>query len=174
MRLLFALPIAALLLHAPPAAANPVTETFSFAASGFTDLTGLSTPPVDPVTLALSLTFDPATGDQFDNMTGITLLQSSVPVAGGLGFDYDSANDILTFGGAGLSGIGLTAGTSDVLIQVDTPYTGVSGFAGFIYTSSASPGIYKSLTGTVAVPEPGSLAIVLGGLAFMLGRRRRV
>lgn len=179
MRFLFALPLTALSLlpAAPAASASPVTEVFSIAASGFTDLTGLSAPPADPVSLALSLTFDPASGDQLDEAAGVTLLRSTVPIAGGLAFDYDSANDVLTFGGAGLGGIGLAAGTGDVLIQVNAPYTGTAGLGLFAYTASGSPGVYESLSGTVsgtvAVPEPGSLAIALGGLVFLVRRRER-
>lgn len=172
MRLLFAVPIMAA-LSAVPAIAAPITKNFDIETSGFTDITGLSTPPVDLVSLVVSLTFDPTTGDQFDNAAGLRLLRSSVPVAGGLAFDYDSVNDILTFGGAGLGGIGIAAGTGDVLAVVDAPYTGPASFGGFIYATRATTGIYESFAGTVTVPEPGSLAVLLGSLALMAAWRRR-
>lgn len=168
-----ALPIAiASTLFTVPAIASPLTSIFDIETSGFTDVAGSSSAPVDPVSLVVSLSFSPASGDQFDNGSGIRLLRSSVPISGGLAFDYDSTNDILTFGGAGLGGIGLAAGTGNVLAVVNTPYTGVASFGGFIYATNTSPGIYESLTGTVAVPEPGSMTFVLGAMVAVLVRRR--
>ena len=174
MRRILALPLlAAPLCGALPVAAAPVTDVFAIGASGFSDLTGtVASAPVDPASLVVSLTFDPASGDQFDNSAGLRVLASSLPVSG-LAFDYDSTNDVLTFGGAGLSGIGITAGTNDVLAVVDTPYTGTAGFGGLAYTTSISPGIFESLTGTVSVPEPGSVALLLTGLGVLGARRRR-
>ncbi len=178
MRTLIVLSVAAsLALAGRPAAAAPVTSTFSISASGFSDVTLSAMPPVDPVNLTISLTFDPGTGDQFDDATGVQLLASSIAIASPLVFDYDSVNDVLTFGGAGLS-TQITAGTNDVLAQVTTAYRGTPTFGGLEYTTASTAGIYLSLTGltqaaAAPVPEPASMAVLLGGLLALGVRRRR-
>ena len=175
MRSFFLLPLAALLAGAVrPAVAAPLTAVFTINASGFVDVLGAATPPADPAGLTVRLAFDPSTGNQFDNTAGLTLLGSTIPVAGGLAFDYDSVADTLTFGGAGLGGIGITAGTNDLLAVVDTPYTGMATLAGLEYVSAAAPGsLFIATAGSVGVPEPATAAVVFGSLLGLALVRRR-
>ncbi len=174
MRRLLALSLLALPLLARPAAAAPIAAVFDVEASGFADLYGTgATPPADPASLVVLLSFDPATGDQFDSTAGLTVLRSTLALSGPLAFDYDSANDVLTFGGAGLGGIGITAGTNDLLAQVGGAYRGTPAFEGLAYTTAATSTVFESLTGTTTVPEPASATLVLTGVALLAARRRR-
>ena len=175
MRPYFVLPLAALLAGPVlPAAAAPMTAIFSIDASNFVDVLGEATPPVDPAGLTVRLTFDPSTGDQFDSTAGLTLLSSTIAVSGGLAFDYDSVADTLTFGGAGLGGIGITAGTNDVLAVVDTPYTGTATLAGLEYVSAAAPdSLFLATAGSVGVPEPATAVVMFGSLLGLALVRRR-
>lgn len=173
MRTRLSLPIVALLLAAAwPAAAAPTTATYTLTASGFADLLGSTTPPSDPVRLDFSLTFDPAAGDQFDDATGIALLASSIAIGGPLAYDYDSGSDTLTVGGAGLS-TAITAGTNDVLAVISDISSAGRSFGGLEYATRTSSGIYLAANGTVAVPEPMSALVLLGGLAGVAALRRR-
>ena len=166
----------AALLAAPlavsPARAAPISATYAITASSFSDILFGTTPPADPFRLVLSISFDPAAGDQFDDGAGITLLSSTRPVGTPLVFDYDSANDILTVGGAGLS-TAISAGTDDVLAELDGIKTGRPAFGGLEYTAAGTTGIYLSTTGDVSVPEPASMLVLFGGLLGLAAFRRR-
>ena len=165
--------LGAVLLAGRPAVAAALTATYTINANGFADVVGMTTAPTDPVRLSVLISFDPAAGDQFDYGLGIALRSSSVAVSGPIAFDYDSADDILTVGGAGLS-TSITAGTNDILAEIIGIKTGLPSFGGLEYATAASSGIYLSTTGGITVPEPGSMLVLLGGLLGLASIRRRV
>ncbi|MGI4811652.1 MAG: PEP-CTERM sorting domain-containing protein [Janthinobacterium lividum] len=155
-----------------PATAAPIAAIYTINASGFGDLVGSSAPPTDPVRLDVSINFDPAAGDQFNYGTGISLRRSSVAISGPIAYDYDSTNDVLSIGGAGLSA-SITAGTNDFLTVLTGLRTGAPSLAGVEYTTALSSGIYLNSAGGVAVPEPASMVVLLGSLFGMASLRRR-
>ena len=173
MRFLWTLPLAALVVFASrPASAAPMTATYTINAAGFGDILGSASPPTDPVRLDVLLSFDPAAGDQFDYGVGIAVRRSSVTIGGPVAYDYDSADDILTIGGAGLS-TSITAGTNDIIAEIDGLRSAAPTFGGLEYATALSTGIFLSTTGSITVPEPSTMVVLLGGLLGLASIRRR-
>lgn len=163
-----------LLSLAQPAIAAVLSTQLTVQANGFADVTGAEPTPVDPYTLSFRLFFDPAASDQFDNTANISLISASLPVTGGLAFDYDRSLDELTVGGALTGAGGLAEQTDDVFAIIDHPFAPTPTLQQFDYASAATAGIFETSTGSVApVPEPATAAVLVAGLGLAGLVRRR-
>ena len=168
-----ALPATLLLLLATASAgakAALITEQLTVTGTGFSDVFGTNPAPVDPARLAFRISFDPSL-DQFGQPSGISLLSSNLAIDAPLVFSYDHTLDELTVGGQGLSGVGISGLTNDVLVVIDG-MRGAPKAVGFDYAAIGLDSVFAAATTTVQVPEPASLTL-LAGFAALLGLRRR-
>ena len=167
----------ALLAAAQTAQATVITRTYNFTASGFSTLGSPATPPVDPVTGSVTVTFDNAADSTTDQTAGVTLNSLNLP-HGTVGIRYLQSIDRLTVADT-LNSVGaMNGGTADFIIAILGASTSVSSvFFGYTTIANTS-GFYEASTVSVtlaAVPEPMTLALLtpaLLGLGAARARRR--
>ncbi|MBN9061654.1 MAG: hypothetical protein BGP06_02215 [Rhizobiales bacterium 65-9] len=185
--------IAALLISAAPGRAAIISQNVSFTATGFAFINGVA-PPVDPVSGSFNITFD--NGVDYSNTTaGISLVSLNIALGSALAFNYDSATDLLTVGGAapgpgltdGPGSIQITPASNDFYLRISDFSTAAAavqqlGYAqasfpdGYYYTPADAKTTLAFAPITSGVPEPSTWAMMLLGflgLGFVAGRRPR-
>lgn len=159
------------------ATAHATVYKLDFAASGFLPNTAVSSAPTpqDPVTGSIVFTAD-SLGSEVTSIDAIDLMINghayTVDEIGGANAGLNS----YAFGGKFKGVGGMSSGTNDFYLLTG-PYYGfmsysVAGSRGFWDSDSIASTFTEQ---TAAVPEPGSLALLLagaGGLGAMLRRRR--
>ncbi|HEX3486731.1 MAG TPA: PEP-CTERM sorting domain-containing protein [Micropepsaceae bacterium] len=160
--------VCALALASSSVAANATVITLNdtFIASGF----GAGA-PFDPVTGSFSLTFD----NSADITDGTAITASiSIPVSGGIEFNYVKISDVLQIGGL-LGGVSTISGISDDFFFNIRNVSTLPKFDGMAYSSSKSTTVaFATATGSVAatsVPEPSTLMLFGAGLLATAGFR---
>jgi hypothetical protein len=166
--------------------ASPISRTFNFTASAFTDIIGSATAPISTVTGSITVTFDPTVAET-DDTTDIVLNSLNIALGSPISFDYFNASDQIVFGGlqfgAAVEGTGFDDfGAAFTSASADTP-----GFKSFLYrvTGPLDGSAFEAETGSVtatppvavtrpptAVPEPCALAVLTLGLSGLAMVRR--
>jgi hypothetical protein len=170
-----------------PAIAAPVTYQISFTASPihFDFGSGTTTPPVDPVTGAFTITFDPSHDYASDTTAGIKLDSLNLTLGSKLAFRYGKTFDVLQIGGkrAGVAGFDLSP-SNDFYLDIDGIAGSLpsAGILRYIQTASGdsqfSTGAVSLTFGIATTAVPDSLPLVLTaigalGLAGYASARRR-
>ncbi len=157
------------LMAANPVSSEVITVNGAFTATGWSVFEGNPNPPIDPIYLIYSVTFDT---DLFylDETAPLTIISTNFP--GYIGFSYNATiqNYIMlsTYGlrgGCGLQDDGFCAFIKD--FQTGLPYA--------VYQSPEGGGSWTA--GTITpVPEPASWALMIAGFGLIgaVSRRRRV
>jgi hypothetical protein len=163
-----AFPILLVVFSANRAAAETITLSFGFVASGF----GVGA-PVDPVTGSFRITFDNST-DLREQTTGISanlnINLDSAPV-----FAYGSVADVLVLGSLRNGAQTLAPATNDFLLGILNVSTNPIPAGEFTYSQAFHEAVFEgpvTLTQT-PIPEPGTLTLLGSGAAIALARRRR-
>lgn len=172
------------LFLATGAEATPITRTYTVTSQDYSfGINHLGPAPTDPVNASVTITFDP-TVNVTGQTTGITLNSINRPLDIGspIAFDFDTGSDRLTFGlledGAGAVSNGTT---NDFTNWILNPEGAAPTMPFAAYSDIATNDFYEAslgkvgLTAPAAVPEPGSLALLLSalaGCAFIVRRRK--
>lgn len=163
--------VALIVLVTSPTHAAIITNTYEVTASGFVTLHAPSvTPPVDPVKLAFSITFDNSAPITNSN-ANITLISINLATGGPLIYSYSPSGDTLTIGDAPNAGETETGHNyfAAIISNISTSPT----LGGNFYYSVSSPAyaagsiFIENNTGTVTVGPPWAhLAFPMVGAAL--------
>jgi len=153
-----------------------ITVSFDLIASGFRDVFGSASAPVDPVTGSFSITFDNST-DLREQSAGATVSGLNLAMDGPLGFAYGRMADVLIIGSLFNGAQSVGGGTNDFVFGINNISTNPTA-VDFAYAQRASPSNFLSRNVAIALtptatPEPGTLALMATGLTAAWLRRRR-
>lgn len=163
-----ALPMFLVVFSANRAAAETITLSFGFVASGF----GMGAPN-DPVTGSFLITFDNST-DLREQTTGISA-KLNIDLDSAPAFAYGSVADVLILGSLRNGAQTLAPGTNDFLLGILNVSTNPIPAGEFTYSQAFHRGVFEGpVTLTQApIPEPGTLTLLGSGAAIALARWRR-
>ena len=141
----------------------------------------IGSPPVLPLEIDVSITFDNSTSITTPQTAGITLNSINTPFDFVLAYTYDSVLDQLSFGGLefGIFVTLLRSGTNNFFAIIDdistTPTYNRTGYVTVAPAFNGSTPVGTVTVASTAVPEPGTLAVLGAGVlgAFAVRKKRR-
>lgn len=166
------------LLVASPASAAVVSKTYTFSATNFIGFAHDLLVPIDNLVGSFRLTFDD-TAFVTDTTAGLSSPTISIPVNSAIGYYY-SGDGLFVLGGLE-SGVNTIEGETNDFFMVISSFNTTPMFESIVYENLSQPNFFYISTdgdiSAVAVPEPLTWALLIGGFTLVGGAlraRRRV